>query len=138
METKGELLPLKTKKIIEKSIKKMSSVEPCGQSVLQKVPSTVNVAQILAKLETEKSIQRLAYLRDNAQNESVQRGCANDILNRAWGMPAQSIQVTSDVSSDLSPIVLEVTDLLIKAQSYLDQPIETWPEDVKNYFKVED
>jgi hypothetical protein len=135
-ESQPDIIPIKNQKMLEKSLKRLSTLESDGQSVLTRLPQSVNIAQLLAKLETEKSIKKLAHLRDNAEKEEVQRGCANDLLNRAWGLPAQSIMVTNETRTSIDETVVDATNLLVKAQYYISKPVEEWPDDVKEYFGV--
>ena len=136
MDKSDNIISLKTRKSLEKSLERMNTIEPAGQSVLQRLPSNINVAQLLAKLETEASISKLSHLRDNADKQELQRQCANDLLNRAWGMPAQSVQVTTETRTHLDPIVVEATTTLINAQKYLSMPISEWPDEVRNFFNI--
>lgn len=136
MDKSDNIIPLKTRKTLEKSLERMNKIEPQGQSVLQRLPANINIAQLLSKLETEASIAKLVELRDGADKQELQRQCANDLLNRAWGMPAQSVQVTSETRTALDPIIIEATTSLLDAQKYLSLPIEEWPESVKVFFGI--
>ena len=138
MDKYDNIISIKTRKTLEKSLEKLDSIEPKGQSVLQRMPSSINVAQILAKIETQKSIAKLVELRDGADKQELQRQCANDLLNRAWGLPAQSVQITSETRTHLDPVVIEATSSLLDAQKYLSLPLEEWPDEAKSYFGLDE
>ncbi|MBV8513432.1 MAG: hypothetical protein JO289_24975 [Xanthobacteraceae bacterium] len=45
----------------------------------------------LLRDDSQASIDRLKYLREHGKPDSVQAYCANALLDRAWGRPAQAV-----------------------------------------------
>lgn len=111
--------------------------DPATQPTIYNLTVDFNVAEYLAKLETEKSIKTLVELRDDdEQPGAVRRSCANDLLNRGWGSPAQTIQVsrTEIKEQEIPKAVQDHTSLLLESQKYIGKvPIEEWPEHIREF-----
>ena len=122
--------------LIQEQKNAIPSVSPTAYNL----PVNFNLAEYLAKLETERSVQTLVELRDdNEQPGNVRRGAANDLLNRGWGVPAQTINVNrTDISlKELPEAVQQHTDLLILSQKYVGKvPIEEWPAEIREFMNI--
>jgi len=129
---------LNKKADVEKALAKVSSTEAVINLTQTKLPANVNLAELIAKLHVKEVMDELVNLAKNAENEETRRKASNDILNRAYGMPAQSVQVSGGMGAPLPEEVREATNLLLKAQYYIDNHIDVknWPQDVKDYFNV--
>lgn len=55
--------------------------------------SQLREIEILARLHTERAIEKLAQLMDSAESEAVQLQAADKLLDRGWGKARQSISV---------------------------------------------
>ncbi len=124
--------PEKLDKKIEKEIK---AVDPIVPPVTYNLPVNFNLAEYLAKLETKRSIEVLVELRDDEEQPgSVRRSAATDILNRGWGVPAQTVNINrADIQiSEIPQAIQQHTNVLMLSQEYVGKvPVEEWPEEVK-------
>lgn len=63
----------------------------------------------LARKEGPASIKKLAYLRDNAETEAVQKAAADSLLDRGFGKPTQSTEIRGDGGGPVQ-VVISSTD----------------------------
>lgn len=54
-------------------------------------PRAVRELVELARSESTATFRKVVWLRDNAEDQRVQFAACQEILNRAWGKPAQAV-----------------------------------------------
>lgn len=71
-----------------------------------KYPETINKVRLALEREALASVRKLAWLRDNATDQSVQLAAAKEIVNHVKGKPRQEtvIDVSTSVSADKAHI----------------------------------
>lgn len=137
IKKKEESINLASKAGVQKALERAGSSEEITKLTQMKIPANVNLAELMAKLHVKEVMEELVRLSKSARSEEVRRKAANDILNRAYGLPAQSIQLTSSPSQPVPEEVREATDILIRAQQYVGVvPVSDWPDDVRQFFNI--
>jgi hypothetical protein len=137
IKKKEESINLASKAGVQKALERATSPEEVVKLTQVKIPANVNLAELMAKLHVKEVMEELVRLSKNARSEEVRRKAANDILNRAYGLPPQSIQLTSAPSQPVPDEVREATDILVRAQQYVGVvPVSDWPEDVRQFFNI--
>lgn len=125
---------------MEKALEEATSEGTVIKLTHGKLPANVNLAELIAKLHVKEAMDGLVHLAKTAENEETRRKAMNDIVNRAYGLPAQSVQISRGHEVPLPESVRQATDILLKAQYYVDNHIDLseWPADVKNLFNIVD
>jgi hypothetical protein len=59
-------------------------------------PKAIQELVELARAETRPTFEKIVWLRDHAEDQRVQLAAAQEILNRAWGKPAQPLAGDQD------------------------------------------
>jgi hypothetical protein len=59
-------------------------------------PKAIQELVTLARAETRPTFEKIVWLRDHAEDQRVQLAAAQEILNRAWGKPAQPLAGDQD------------------------------------------
>jgi hypothetical protein len=58
----------------------------------------------LARAHTEKSLETLAYVRDNSKNDLARVRAAESLLNRGWGQPTTYVETTNSLAEEIDKI----------------------------------
>lgn len=118
-----------------------TSIKPIPKQVMA-LPVKFNLAEFLAKLETENSIKTLIKLRDSEEEPgAVRRGCANDLLNRGHGTPAATVHFFDETKNNviMPEEIQQYNSILFEVSQYVGKiPYNEWPDHIKEFMGVVD
>ena len=116
------------------------NVRLSAEKLITLLPNSVNRAKLVAQIYSGKAFDTLiALMEDETIHPEIRRKCANDLLNRGYGLPEQNIKTLNvGATIDLPPETFRVTDLSIEASRYVENgiPSSEWPLEIREYFGI--
>ena len=114
------------------------NIKQSAEKLIALLPNSINRAKLVAQVYSGKAFDVLiSLMEDEMIHPEIRRKCANDLLNRGWGLPEQQIRsVSVNAAIEIPPETFVNTDISLQANAFVESgvPSDQWPDEVKHYF----
>lgn len=111
-----------------------------AEKLVALLPNNINKAKLIAQIYSGKAFDTLVEIMcDDSIPPDIRRKCANDLLNRGYGMPEQNIKsINVGATVEIPPETFTMTDVSIEANAYIESgvPSSEWPSHIKRHFGI--